>query len=688
MSTKRIFASLLATLALLAGIVLPASATDPVTIPPGQFVVDQSDVLTDAEENQLEQQVRELQSEAGGTLFVIFVPSFTNPSSPDGWTNAVAEQKQLGTNDNILAVATEDRQYNFVTHSGGSFRPYQETINRQFVLPALSDSDWVGAAEGAIEGLGMAAAGQLNGQGGADGTTQAPAPTGGGSLIWFFLLPIGAALLGFLVMRNRKKQPAAVGQRGAGAPQQPQDPRDAMSVEELRTQAGSALIQADEAIKVAEQEIGFAQASYGDSSVEVFQKDLVEAKQHMQASFKLQHQLDDHIPDTEEDQRSWLKEILDRSAEVMTSLQEHESDFAKLRDLERNAAPALERVKTVFAPLAQEHERAASTLSQLGAEYDERALAEGRDNLQQAQGLLSFAQEKITAAASALNSNDRSQAAWHIHEAENTTQELQDIYASIQQLPDDLDKARRQLNVELSQSRQLLSEAKTFRQQSRVDPALPGLIAELEHSIAKVSAVEPSRSPVQDLEELDGLLDPVEDALQPMRDQHQQLERARRDFDPTMAKARSAIDTADDYIRRRRGAVQHQARTKLSAAQEHFNQALNLAHRDPVAGLGEAQRALQLARTAQRIAEDDYRDFDHHYRGRGGRGGSDMNAILGGLLLGQLLGGGRSSSGGGGMFGGGSSGGGGGGFFGGSGGGFGGGFGGGGGFSGGSGGSF
>src|SRR5690625_1018816 len=142
-----------------------------------------------------------------------------------------------------------------------------------------------------------------------------------------------------------------------------------MSVAELRTQAGSALIQADDAIKVAEQEIGFAQASYGDRSVAMFKQDLQAAKEHMQQSFQLQHQLDDHIPDTEADQRAWLKEILDRSAQVMTSLQAHEQDFAKLRDLEQNAPEALERVKTVFAPLAGKLQTATETIESLSGHY-------------------------------------------------------------------------------------------------------------------------------------------------------------------------------------------------------------------------------------------------------------------------------------------------------------------------------
>ncbi len=681
MTLRKFGMALLASFLCIVGFLAPAQAADPVTIPPGTFVVDESDVLSPSEEDELEQQVRELQSEHGASLFIIYVPSFENPDEPEAWVEEVAEQKQLGTNDNILAIATDDRFYNFVANSSGPFRSYQSAIDREYILPALSNTDWFGAGEGAIEGLAAAAEGEL-GTGGATGNEGASG--GGGSFIWF-LIPIGI-LVAFLIWRasSRKKQqqrqpqPAETG---------PTDPRDTMPVSELRTQAGSALIQADDAIKIAEQEIGFAQASYGDASVEVFQQDLQTAKEHMQQSFQLQHQLDDHIPDTEEDQRAWIKEILDRSAQVMNTLQAHEEDFAKLRDLEKNAPEALARVRSVFASLPARLDEAAATIENLSTSYDSAAVVEGRENVEQARGLLGFGQEKITQADTAIQQGDTSQAAWNIHEAENTTQELQDIFASIQQLPSQLDQAQRQLAIELDQARTILAEAKSFAAKHRTDSALPGRIAALEQAVDTISEQLPSRRPFKDLEALDDTLDPVAEQLSPLRDRQQQMEAARRDFEPIMARARTTIDGADDYIRRRRGAVRHDARTKLSAAQTHFNAALASYNNDPVQAVSEAQKALQLGRLAQQLAEENYYDFDSHHRGGRGGGGSNMSAMLGGLLLGHIFSGGGSSSWGGGGFSGGSSGGGGG-FFGGSGGGFGGGGFGGGGFGGGSGGSF
>lgn len=682
---RKIGIALLVSSLFLLGFIAPAQAAEPVTIPPGTFVMDESDVLTSGEEDQLEQQVRQLQSEHGATLFLIFVSNFEAPAEPEEWVAEVAEQKQLGSNDNILAIATDDRLYNFVSHSSGPFRQYQSAIDRELILPALSEDDWFGAAEGAAEGLAAAASGEY----GDDADEEEVEGSSLGIGIIGILLALGAIV--FLVVAivviffwYRRSQKKKSGQHHVPlANAAPIDPRDNTPVHELRTQAGSALIQADDAITTAEQEIGFAQAAYGDKSVEVFQQDLAEAKEHMRQSFQLQYQLDDHIPDSEQDQRSWLKEILDRSAKVMSSLQAHEQDFEELRDLEKNAPEALQGVRAAFDPLVTQQRQAIATIDSLTAAYDPKAIEDGVGNLEQAEGLLAFGQEKIAAAQDALDVSDRSSAAWNIHEAENTTQELRDIFASINLLPAHLDKAQRQLNIEVQQARHLLTEAKTFATQHRTDASLSKGIAALEHVTENIAAQLPSRHPMKHLEEFDETLDPLEEALQPLRDQQQRVNAARRDFEPAMAKAQSAIDTADSYIRRRRGAVRHDARTKLSAAQTHFDSARKLGESDPVQAIAEAQKSLQLARVSQQQAEANYQDFDHHHHGRGG---SNMSAMLGGLLLGQIFGGSSTTSGGGNGFGGPSRGGGG--FFGGSGGGFGGGLGGGGGFGGGSGGSF
>lgn len=641
-----VVAALLAVFGLL-GLATPALAEDPTRIPPGTFVIDTAGVLGN-DATSLTNDVRKLQADHGATVFIVFVDHFTNPTNPQQWAAQVANLKNMGTNDSILAVAVKDRQYSFDAADDGPYESAQQAIANQYIAPKLSRDDWAGAAAGAIEGVRDAASGNLSsGGGGGGGGSLSPILIGGIVVI---------AIVGGLFFFSKLSRKRAAG-RGPDA-QQPQDPRDTMPIPELRTRAGSQLVAADDAIKVAEQEIGFAEASYGAEAVTVYQQDLDTAKEHMQASFQLQHQLDDHIPDTEEDQRSWLKEIIDRSEQVVSSLQNHEAEFSKLRDLESTAPQALQRVKDITAELPAERSQAETTLAQLEARYSEAALANAQDSLDHANDLLQFVQSKTAAAEQALSANDRSQAVWSIREAENTSQQLKEIFTGIQTLPQDLQQAERLLQTEITESRQHLSEAHEFAQRGQTDPALPGLVRELQTTLQTVESALPSNNPVQHLAELEERDNAVDHALGPLRDQHHRAVQAEREFDGAVARAQANIQSADEFIRHRRGTVAHQARSELSRAQASLAAALQLRATDPVAAVAEAKNASSQARKAQSIAERDYDDFSGSGRGRRD---SDMSAVIGGLILGQMLGGGRghssSSGSSGGFFGGGGSGG-------------------------------
>ena len=86
-----------------------ASATDPVTIPPGQFVIDEADVLG-SNKAEVTDAITKLRTDTGQNLFVIYVDTFTNPTKPRSGFSDVAEEKGMGTHDSILAVAVKSRQ--------------------------------------------------------------------------------------------------------------------------------------------------------------------------------------------------------------------------------------------------------------------------------------------------------------------------------------------------------------------------------------------------------------------------------------------------------------------------------------------------------------------------------------------------------------------------------------------------
>ena len=336
-STYKRLLAVLGVVGLLALPAAPALAEDPVTLDPVTKVVDSAGVLGDRR-GEVEQAIKQLGADHAMTYHVVYVKKFENPTDRYAWATEVADTASLGANAMLLTVATDTRQYLLSKPSNSKITDAQrDTIVTSAVDPNLREGNYAQAAIDSAAAIGDAASG-------GKGTV----PSEGGGAGNAVLVGVGVVAAGgagaYLYLRNRRKKAAAGAQAGYGPQGAELDPLAGLTVEELRRKSGSLLIEADDAIKSSEQELGFAQAQYGDAAVGNFTKALEDAKGHMSESFKLQQQLDDHIPDTEEQQRTWLGEIIRRSEAALASLQEQKADFDSLRELEKNAPQALAAV--------------------------------------------------------------------------------------------------------------------------------------------------------------------------------------------------------------------------------------------------------------------------------------------------------------------------------------------------------
>jgi len=342
---RSIFKRVLAVIGVAGLLALPAGAAwaaDPVTIPSGQNIVDDANLLG-SRKGEVQDAIQKTLKDHKYNLYVVTVDSFENPTDPKEWTKAVATAKKMGKADAILAISAAG-QYNFVVNSASSIASKQANITQNAVTANLAGGkkDFAQAAIDTAAAIGDAA-------GGGSGTV----PSGNGSV--GVLVGIGVVAAGgagtYLYLRNRRKKGGTKAVSASYGPQGEQlDPLAGLSIPELRQKSGSLLIEADDAIRSSEQELGFAQAQYGDTAIGNFTKALEEAKGHMTESFKLQQQLDDHIPDTEEQQRSWLGEIIRRSEAALASLRDQKADFDSLRELEKNAPQALAAAKAALVP--------------------------------------------------------------------------------------------------------------------------------------------------------------------------------------------------------------------------------------------------------------------------------------------------------------------------------------------------
>ena len=668
-STYKRFLAVLGVVGLLALPAAPAFAEDPVTLDPVTKVVDSAGVLGDRR-GDVEQAIKQLGADHAMTYHVVYVKKFENPTDRYAWAKEVADTASLGANAMLLTVATDTRQYLLSKPSNSKITDAQrDTIVTSAVDPNLRDGNYAQAAIDSAAAIGDAASG---------GKGTVPSEGGGaGSAV---LVGVGVVAAGgagaYLLLRNRRKKAAASAQTGYGPQGAELDPLAGLTVEELRRKSGSLLIEADDAIKSSEQELGFAQAQYGDAAVGNFTKALQDAKGHMSESFKLQQQLDDHIPDTEEQQRTWLGEIIRRSEAALASLQEQKADFDSLRELEKNAPQALAAVSAGASEAEAKIASAERSLAELRAKYAESALVQVGDNINQAKERLAFVQNASVTAQEKLSAGEGSLAAVAVRAAEESLHQTNVLIGAIAKVAGSLDEARSGLESAVVDISQDLAQARALIQ-SGAHPELAGPVAAVETALAQVKAeIQGGKiDPIATLVRVETAHQSLDGALSGIRDQQEQTRRAQASLQQSIMSAQAQISATSDYITARRGGVGTEARTRLAEAQRNLDYALSISRTDPVTALQYAQQAHSLAAQAAQLAQSDVDHFggyaDQGY-GRGGMfggggGGGLGGAILGGILINSILhgggggggwGGGGDSGGGGGWGGGGDSGGG------------------------------
>ena len=654
-STYKRLLAVLGVVGMLALPAAPALAEDPVTLDPVTKVVDSAGVLGDRR-GEVEQAIKQLGTDHAMTYHVVYVKKFENPTDRVAWATEVAEKASLGANAMMLTVATDTRQYQLSKPSNSKITDAQrDTIVTSAVDPNLRNGDYAQAAIDSAAAIGDAA-------GGGKGTV----PSGDGGAGSAVLVGVGVVAAGgagaYLYLRNRRKKAAAGAQAGYGPQGADLDPLAGLTVEELRRKSGSLLIEADDAIKSSEQELGFAQAQYGDAAVGNFTKALQDAKGHMSESFKLQQQLDDHIPDTEEQQRTWLGEIIRRSEAALASLQEQKADFDSLRELEKNAPQALAAVSAGAREAEAKIANAERSLDELRAKYAESALVQVGDNINQAKERLAFVQNASVTAQEKLHAGESSLAAVAVRAAEESLHQTNVLIGAITKVAGNLDEARSGLESAVVDTSQDLAQARALIQ-SGAHPELAGPVAAVEAALAQVKAeIQGGKiDPIATLERVETAHQSLDAALSGIRDQQEQTRRAQASLQQSIMSAQAQISATSDYITARRGGVGTEARTRLAEAQRNLDYALSISRTDPVTALQYAQQAHALAAQAAQQAQSDVDHFGGYANqgyGRGGMfggggGGGLGGAILGGILINSILHGGGGGWGGGGDSGGG-----------------------------------
>lgn len=350
-----------------------------------------------------------------------------------------------------------------------------------------------------------------------------------------------------------------------------------------------------------------------ETETAAFARALRGAEAELVAAFALWRRYERGLPGDAGARRQALAGMVGRCAEAGRRLDAQAAALDQVRGLEGpGAGAALDVAEGRFRGLAVRTVAAHATLAALRERYAPSAADPVTGAVEQAKDRLLFATAHLNAARRSLDAADGDATARNLRAAEGAVAQAETLVTGVERLAARLREAAALVPAALTGAEAELAAARQGR--SRTALATGELDARLTHADAVLAAVR---------EESTGALpyDPL-DALRRITRAVDRLEVGRSGVLGTAAflVARTALDSADDFVTVHRGAVGPGARALLSEAARAL-----------AGGAGTAFDADTAARQARELAERDVRAHGTPYPDTPTTG--LPGAVLGGILL-------------------------------------------------------
>lgn len=679
-AVSRASASAVAGIALIAGLGAPALATSPVTI--STSVTDPSDWLSDSQVSEISSSADEAGS-AGLQVYFVTVPDFSG-AEPIEWCKTSGVNSGLSNQSIVYVIAYEERMF---TTCGNAD---QQVVTDSDITRATSaakkvlaksnplDTDTTtDAATTFISTLTSTVTGQASSSSSHSSSTGAPSSgkSGFGWIRTVVVVVVIGGLIVFFVKRNKAKGASTPAPKAtADHPWAPGDQLPSLTEDQvlaLTNQSSALLLQADELVRSAADELDFARAQFGETKTDAYAKALSAAQAGIAKAFASQQTMNE-APDSRSRTEAALT-LQHELNQVMPALVEQQKAFSQLRDEEASVPTQATDVKTRILEAIAALPSVEAELTALQTLYSSTTVASLMDNPQQARALLDSASVAANQATS-LATSDPSAALVQLDIARRALAMAGHQTEAIMSAKHDLAAANEVLTKAIASITSDLSDVTTLKADSA---AFAPLVAEAQKAVAEAqSARAGSADPLAALENLRLAESQLDAALEPLRSQADARERKVQAARNAVSDAQAQYARANSYIQGRRGVIPLDVRSTLAEAKAELDQAVALVQTDPdqATTLAKSARSVALTVLSTPINDPSYRQADqfrHHTNGSGGIF-TDNTGLGHALLWSVLLNAGRSlgqGGSGGGFSGGGFSGGG----FGGSGGGFGGG---------------
>lgn len=608
-------------------------------------VTDQAGVIKDLA--RVEAAIEALEHDHNVQLWVLVVET-TGTETVTGYADAVAEANSFGGNDALLIVAIADRS-DALWVGGMLDAVTDEEIDRLLTTvlePRLADGEFEAAVADLASGLGRVVAGELAEPGSAvDGSDGGG---GAGGLLTFLAFIIGVPLaIAGIVKASRFFRRGSGGKKTGAEQGQPAD---------LDQRANALLLETDDALREAEQELGFAEAQFSEADVAPFRQALEEARVEIRAAFELRQTLDDSEPESASERQQLLGELVAHAEKANALLDAEHGRIEQLRNLEKTAPQLLsalpDRIGEAAARLP-EAERQYSWLQGFAEPLSEPV--EG--SLVEAQKRIEFARETVQEALNPAE-GEAPNVVMAVRLAQAAVAEATVLLDGVAQLEATVRAAESALQTEIAAAASDLEAARRVAAEGSAGIATDDLArseALLESARREVAAQRPNvLAALQQAQEANRLADA---ALVTVREAEEQGKRTAAAFTASLQRAASAYERANNYIAGRRQAVGEEPRTRLREAQRHLELSRSLAAVDVVKATAEAELSERLAQEALTRAQEEFEERRHsmgegsgrerqHPRGREPRprdraadaSGSMAGGAIGGVFAGAMRG--------------------------------------------------
>lgn len=367
-----------------------------------------------------------------------------------------------------------------------------------------------------------------------------------------------------------------------------------------RTDAGVALVRADEAVRAAADDLAFAQAQFGEERTREFAAVLEAARAAMDKAFALQQKIEDAVPEGERRRKDWAKSIRALADRARTSVEAEAARFAALRRSEESAPETLRLIREQLAAVEARRAGVATVLAGLRKEYVEAAVAPVAGNLEASDAALAQARSAADAADAAIAASRVTAVTDALAAAQQKAREAAALLDAIEHRRDELAAAVSEIAALTAEQQAALEGARGLRDappDADSSELVNDAIGALERELATVGG-RGRRDPVAELDRLVDAGDALDVAVSTARNQQRRLDGARGALQGALVSARTQISAVEDFIGSHGGGAG--SRTKLAEAKRELVLAENAS--DPVEALDAARRASNRARDADDLA--------------------------------------------------------------------------------------